>query len=466
MGLFIINFADPLLPQVGESDILYTHSHGSRTGKLLDHQTPAGTPGAGFDIVIPEVHILGSGKWNRDADFLILDACSTLNPGLNDDRTPSGRPAGFTNWLNTLRSSSRPLHGILGFEFPKTARLRSRYRSFMADMQSGVPIPVAWGDAMTDAVTNSMPWAVLWYQDNLNDRIQLLTQDPAPGDVISFIEFTGLFSTNCEDQAGATLPLAGDYIAMSGRLSLARGVVAAVPPQPLLPRALALRSISLDPESFAKRGALQKTAIRQNFVPASTHAVVPINATNEATAGAAATAFLDREFGDHLGTLQFAGVGAIRSTLITNNAPVPPPAHQTFVALYRQMLDGVAVEGSTVRVDVNGTNVSRVALKGLVTRGAAARTEALPALSAWDVLSPRLADLGNAAPPGEQWAVDTAELLWVPDPDVSPPVAATASEPTTFIPVWRFDLRKMHNGEGVGSLYFHAIEGRPLQIQP
>jgi hypothetical protein len=227
-----------------------------------------------------------------------------------------------------------------------------------------------------------------------------------------------------------------------------------------------LRSISLDPESFAKRGALQKTAIRQNFVPASTHAVVPINATNEATAGAAATAFLDREFGDHLGTLQFAGVGAIRSTLITNNAPVPPPAHQTFVALYRQMLDGVAVEGSTVRVDVNGTNVSRVALKGLVTRGAAARTEALPALSAWDVLSPRLADLGNAAPPGEQWAVDTAELLWVPDPDVSPPVAATASEPTTFIPVWRFDLRKMHNGEGVGSLYFHAIEGRPLQIQP
>jgi hypothetical protein len=461
MGLFIINFADPLLPHVGESDVLYTHSHGSRTGKLMDHKRPDGSFGAGFDIVIPEVHILGSGKWNRDADFLILDACSTLNAGLNDDLTPTGRPAGLTNWLNTLRSSSRPLHGILGFEFPKTAYLRPAYRDFMTEMQNGTSIPTAWGDAMTDA---GMPWAALWFLDNLDDTIRIMTQDPNPADIVRYIEFTGVFSTECEDQAGDPRPFTGEVVPFGNRLSLARSVVSSGTSNTLLPRARSLRPFALTLGELQAAGSLETRPLRQHFTPHPTNATLTLRATNETTAGAAAMDYLNRLLIAPPGSFRPLGVGEIRSRLLTNNAPTPPPTHETYVALFRQELAGVPVDGRSIRVELSGSSVQRVLTRGLMTPSdePGQRPELLPILPAWDALNRHLPRLEAAVPAAEHWIITQVELIWVRDPDSTPAPDA----PLTFIPAWRFDLRKAFNNEFAGTLLLHAVDASPIATKP
>jgi pimeloyl-ACP methyl ester carboxylesterase len=206
MRQFIQHFADntPAFADVGEADILYVHAHGNTAGQLFDHITNNAPAGTRKLVLDPVFHLTPDGLWRTDAEWAILDACSTLNPVVTPELLNAGFQPGKERWETVLTNSNgspgrRLPHGILGFHKTKPS-LAAPHRLFMNLLEQGSALVDAWEKAMDDF---QMPWAISCYKSALADNIREISQDPAPGDRLVYLESTGVLTDlGCEDCGG------------------------------------------------------------------------------------------------------------------------------------------------------------------------------------------------------------------------------------------------------------------------
>ncbi|MGV3773860.1 MAG: hypothetical protein ACO1QB_13235 [Verrucomicrobiales bacterium] len=209
MRQYIQAFADPAFPEFGESDILYINTHGTDAGQLLDHINRDAPPGARQIVLDPVPHLTTQGHWRSDAEWAILDACSTLNPVLNEELLLLGIAPGAERWKSVLTNLNgatgrRIPHGVLGFHSSKPPR-REPHQLFINLLESGAAIPAAWDAAMT---VHLLPWASLHYHSATVDTLREVSQDPSVTNRIVYHEATGLLNDEgCDDSINGSLAM-------------------------------------------------------------------------------------------------------------------------------------------------------------------------------------------------------------------------------------------------------------------
>jgi pimeloyl-ACP methyl ester carboxylesterase len=466
MADFIINFADPALPNAGEADLLYVHTHGSKTGSLLDHTTKA-------PILFPEVHLANA--WKHDAEWVVLDACSTLNNGFNTDLTPfTNGVAGRTNWTTAIRGSSRPIHGILAFSFPKSARIRPQYQSFLNLAQSGMPLTAAWTNAMEPA---RLPWAYLFYESALGDTFRVISQQPLPTDKLIYNEYTGVLGDNCEDgetsQGGRAssralnpAQIAGevwareddrppDLISVGQGVFLSGAVAAKQAPSSSVPLFIGVRRRPSLQTRSGERSAPQLDPDRQVLVPTKL-SKLPRAPGDRAAASDAARGFLWNELGLAADSISLLGVGEIRSQTIYSNSATPL-LHEAFVAHYRQRLWGIPVEDTDLAAEIAGDAVRRVSAQGLVEE-TVDRTPTGPLLGVAEAANAARNHLERIARRTGKAVVTEATLAWIAKP------GSRDSSPGSgrLLPAWRMSVCTTGDGDPDQVVYVNAITGEPL----
>jgi hypothetical protein len=195
MRQMIQDFAGPNSAASGEADWLYVHAHGNKAGHIFGHD-PFNHASDGVRILDPVADLAVGGRWNRDADYFISEACSILNPGIDKDNRPiPNLVPGLQAWEQVMRGSARPIHGVLGFMFGKVAS-RQDTRKFIRMVADGQPIGLSWVRSM-DGVRRE--WAWLFHRGTEEDTLYAMRQDPDPAGPIDSLLYRDVFGDDLGD---------------------------------------------------------------------------------------------------------------------------------------------------------------------------------------------------------------------------------------------------------------------------
>jgi pimeloyl-ACP methyl ester carboxylesterase len=470
MGRMITDFRDPPLTNVGQADFLYVHAHGNAEGKLFDHLCKILTNLPCSEIISPaQFQPTLSSVWNKDADFFLLDACLTLNEGIDENGQPiQGIIPGKDSWALVMSLSSRPLHGILGFFLPKTPRLRVEYVDFMQRMKNGAAIPDAFQAAMEVSSQGALPWAYLWYDSQLTDTIRRLNQDERGAAPIRYRNARGtnvVFS--CEDQAAqraGPLPLSNQLF---GRIYADIDALNRIGPAPTVPQSLGLEAQARPAQGLAETNALGKLKMRagrEEFEPDESQA--PVQTAPQTIENAVSTAwqYLARNSYNNQ-NLRLVDVGELRSQLITITNPtsvLPKSELEAYVISFNQIVAGLPVDRSSLRVEVAEGRVRRMTRDGFVNETVIPAGTPQRALGAVNALTQAAPRLNSSFIQSDEMIVTEAALVWTSE---EPPVDLLVqnARPAKLVPAWRCLIRRAKDGEVTGRAMINALTGEVLE---
>lgn len=413
MRRFLQAFSDPSHPETGEADVLYLHSHGSKSGRLVDHISNTTADGVRRLILEPGAHLADLELWNSDAEWFISEACSILNDALDNQLQPiPGIVAGVTNWMRVFRESPQPIHGILGFAYAKTAN-RAVTADFLNEIQLGSPYVESWKTVWDEA---RLPWAVLYYSANGRDTAREVGPDPLPGDALIYESFLtrrsfpgGVPEGNCDgEDCGA-----GELILTPFRpgLMVHAPLLAETAPVRVPAELPVHRDGLLCPTGDLTRWLVNSAGRERLQRPGSSGLLSAGVAGDVEAARMLAEGFLQEHCGVPARWLRWVDTGeAVRRVLQGDRVSAPEVTGR--VVRFDLITAGLPVSGAGVTVHVAPGGVTRVGVRRSALPEASATVVPERALTLAEVLS--LAGAGRLPEPGpgSSRAVTAARLCW------------------------------------------------------
>ncbi len=465
MRRFLQAFSDPKHPETGEADVLYLHSHGGKDGRLADHVSDS-APGSGQrrPILEPGAHLADLELWNSDAEWLISEACSILNEGFDNQLQPiPGIVAGVERWQQVFRESPRPIHGILGFAYAKTAS-RTFTKEFLARIRSGGKYVQSW-KATWEADGARLPWAMLYYQANARDTQRELGPDPLPGDAMVYESFVtqrafpgGVPEGNCDggDCGGTELNLVPFQPGLEVHAPLLTEVSAA-----RIPRELpVIREAVLHPAGKLSQ-ALKRSDGRERL--RASDGTGPIGAGKVGDVDSArelAESFLRDQCGVPIGFLRWVETGeSIRRVIQKDRISKPQVTGRT--VSFDVMVAGLPVSGVDAAVQLDSGGVTRVDIRGAARPMDSVDVERGQPLALAEALALAGPSLLAIASDSCETAVVEARLCWRLVP-------AKAGKAERAVPSWEINFLDVRNSEVVPgtarAAWLDAFTGELLEV--
>ena len=469
MRRFLQAFSDPSHPETGEADLLYLHSHGGKDGTLFDHISDA-TPDSSRKLILdPSRHLADLGLWNTDAEWLISEACSILNEGLDNQLRPIPRMVpGLERWISVLRESPLPLHGILGFAYTKSAS-RQLTAEFLAELRVGQGYVESWRTVWEDQDPRlnqlRRPWAMLYYRANQRDTPREVGPDPLPGDALVYESFLtrrafpgGVPEGNCDCEED-TPPRPLDLVAILPRLwvhapLLAQQVPASVPSE--LP---SLSAGLLRPTGPLTRG-LVRTDGRERLQPNGTGGALTASGANDLdSARQRAEEFLREQCKVGASQMRWLDTGETARRIICGDS-ISMPEVTARIVRFEVMAAGLPVTGAGITVNVTPRGVERVGVRGSALPLESAGSPQVRPLALAEALS--LAAL-KLAPDGQSQTVTSARLCWRMIPESSAEPRSQTSVVSWELSVAPADAAGAVTGTS-RRVWVHAVTGELLEV--
>lgn len=458
MRRFIQAFADPALPAVGEADVLYVHTHGGPDGTLGDHVSD-GAPGNTLRRLVldPEVHLSADGRWNRDADWFVSEACAMLFGGLSTTPPPGGSSGlGASIWRDVLRSSPRPPHGILGFAIGKSADRRAT-RDFLIRLDVGYGYVEAW-KAACEAARPQLPWAAIFYNSARGDTVREVSRDPLGGDPMSYDSIVGVPAGLCFD-AAACCSGPGSLTLVQPGLWL-HSALAGMEVPGTLPASVEVRSRDfLVPGPDRTRRVVRTTEWEEMTAGGRGGLVRMGGAESGAEARAVAEAFLAECGIDTTGLRWNHTAEAVRQTFTGD--VVSPPRTLAHVVQHEMVAFGLPVSGSGVTVKVQPEGIARVTVQRVPLPVGPGSARRIQPVRLEDALARHWEARWKAAP--GRIVVVGARLCWKLDP-----IGLGEGTRGKAIPVWEVQWAPADEaGQPVTMPMVHwleAVQGRELEV--
>jgi hypothetical protein len=163
--------------------------------------------------------------------------------------------------------------------------------------------------------------------------------------------------------------------------------------------------------------------------------------------------------------LRLVDVGELRSQLITITNPtsvLPKSELEAYVISFNQIVAGLPVDRSSLRVEVAEGRVRRMTRDGFVNETVIPAGTPQRALGAVNALTQAAPRLNSSFIQSDEMIVTEAALVWTSE---EPPVDLLVqnARPAKLVPAWRCLIRRAKDGEVTGRAMINALTGEVLE---